>query len=327
MSATKAASAGAVLVAGLAATGLAGLTFAWVRNAWRQTVALSEGPSQERPGGGYDASAPPATAASQPHRMLLRTEHLAALSLAMVGFALISVALIHQQPFLYPVGGLWLLAAAIVAWVEDPLSPFIAPVFGAVGLAAGARAFRFGLLHFSSAADFAPALFALVGSAAALAYGGDIVLRRLKGRGWIGPSRGAAVLALLTVVTVALASASIAVTLTGRSGVSAEARRTATSVRMKDIRFEPARLVVAQAPVVRFAVRNDDLILHTFTIDGSGVDAQIGPGSEKLVEFRGLAPGNYTYRCTVPGHDAMRGTLQVTAADGAPASTPAAPDP
>jgi plastocyanin len=57
-------------------------------------------------------------------------------------------------------------------------------------------------------------------------------------------------------------------------------------------------------------VDNKDGIRHTFTIDELGVDLDIPALKARRVEFQ-AGPGIYTYRCTVPGHDGMTGTLVV----------------
>ena len=63
---------------------------------------------------------------------------------------------------------------------------------------------------------------------------------------------------------------------------------------------------------------NDDLIIHTFTVQTLDIeitkldiDITVGPKSETLVELPPLEPGDYPYTCEVPGHEEMKGTLVV----------------
>jgi plastocyanin len=70
----------------------------------------------------------------------------------------------------------------------------------------------------------------------------------------------------------------------------------------------------AAAGPVNFAVVNDDFLPHDFRIRGNGVDEQtqrLQPGDEATLTVD-LAPGTYTYMCTVEGHsENMQGTFVV----------------
>ena len=70
-------------------------------------------------------------------------------------------------------------------------------------------------------------------------------------------------------------------------------------------------------------VENEDLIIHTFTIEDLDIDVTVGPRSETLVELPAMEPGVYKYTCEVPGHEEMKGTLQV--ADGGIRISPGLP--
>jgi len=75
------------------------------------------------------------------------------------------------------------------------------------------------------------------------------------------------------------------------------------------VTFLPPDLQVASGTAGVW-VDNKDGIRHTFTIDELGVDLDIPALKARRVEFQAAA-GTYTYRCTVPGHDGMTGTLVV----------------
>ncbi|MEA2058128.1 MAG: cupredoxin domain-containing protein [Actinomycetota bacterium] len=75
------------------------------------------------------------------------------------------------------------------------------------------------------------------------------------------------------------------------------------------VTFLPPDLQVASGTAGVW-VDNKDGIRHTFTIDELGVNLDIPALKARRVEFQ-AGPGTYTYRCTVPGHDGMTGTLVV----------------
>lgn len=70
-----------------------------------------------------------------------------------------------------------------------------------------------------------------------------------------------------------------------------------------------------KAGAVTFVVENDDpFIPHDFALQGEGVDVQtarLGPGDTATLTVD-LAPGTYSYFCTMEGHrESMSGTLVV----------------
>jgi len=57
-------------------------------------------------------------------------------------------------------------------------------------------------------------------------------------------------------------------------------------------------------------VENQDPFRHTFTITELGVDVEIPANTDRRIELD-LPAGTYRFHCTVPGHDAMNGTITV----------------
>lgn len=57
-------------------------------------------------------------------------------------------------------------------------------------------------------------------------------------------------------------------------------------------------------------VENRDGIRHTFTIDELGVDLDIPALKSRRIDIDAPA-GTYTFLCTVPGHENMKGTLTI----------------
>ncbi len=66
---------------------------------------------------------------------------------------------------------------------------------------------------------------------------------------------------------------------------------------------------------IRFVIENGGTMQHDFAIQVNGTEqksAMLEPGQSTTLKIT-LAPGTYTYRCTVPGHEilGMKGTLFV----------------
>jgi uncharacterized cupredoxin-like copper-binding protein len=101
----------------------------------------------------------------------------------------------------------------------------------------------------------------------------------------------------------------------GAEGTRPEAAAPAVQrveVRMREFKFEPARLEV-QAGRVQLVLRNDGVIPHDFAIPALGVKTEyIAVKKEQVVELN-LRPGTYSFECTVGGHKqaGMHGTLVV----------------
>jgi len=62
---------------------------------------------------------------------------------------------------------------------------------------------------------------------------------------------------------------------------------------------------------VALRLENTDTATHAFAIDAFGVDVPMHSGETGIALFRPTAPGQYTFYCSVPHHEDMRGTLIV----------------
>lgn len=165
--------------------------------------------------------------------------------------------------------------------------------------------------HPDSFFDFFPAVSLLVGAGLAAGAGA----RSAVGAAWPASTgrRERAVAVMAIGLLVALGAVSVVLSLTGQHTVGALDRFAAEPVRMVGFAFAPATLTVRADQTARFVVRNDDLALHTFTIDDLDVDAVVKPGREVLVEFPAGPPATYTLYCrphTADG-DGMVGALHV----------------
>jgi plastocyanin len=68
----------------------------------------------------------------------------------------------------------------------------------------------------------------------------------------------------------------------------------------------------ARAGVVRITLNNPSSVAHDLHLVGAGVDAHTATIAQRRAPLSvRLRPGTYTYRCDVPGHVNMRGTLTV----------------
>lgn len=203
-----------------------------------------------------------------------------------------------------------LLALRIGGWALT-----LAAVWAVLMLLAGLFFLGPVLSQINSFWDFAPAVAAIVARLAAAVGGVGAFVQRRRGtvrqtatlterRSLVGATAIVVVLVLLSGV---LHVASL-------ESVSAEAKAGAVAVRMKDTQFDPTQLTVQAGQAVTLIVKNDDLSVHTFTVHELGINEVVIGGSEKLVAIAASDPGNYEFVCTIPGHEAMKGTLVVQAA-------------
>ena len=96
--------------------------------------------------------------------------------------------------------------------------------------------------------------------------------------------------------------------------VGADDSAGAIAVGMKDTRFHPTEVVVQAGQPAMLVVKNSDLVAHTFTVEGLGINEVIIGGSEKLIAIAASSPGSFAYVCEFFGHEEMKGTIVVQAA-------------
>ena len=110
----------------------------------------------------------------------------------------------------------------------------------------------------------------------------------------------------------ALVFVSLVLAVTGRHTLADEEKAGATVVRTEGFQFRPDWFAIPDGRINRIVVDNRDLVVHTFTIKALDIHLTVDPKSEGLVELPDVGPGAYTYTCQVPGHDNMKGTLQIS---------------
>lgn len=207
-----------------------------------------------------------------------------------------------------------LVAAAL--WHVGPRAALAGVVAGFGLLAAAALLAPDALAHPDSFFDFFPlasmlfgAALTVVGSAASAMRHRGATVR--VGGGWTPAERAMAVASVAALFV--LGGVSAVLTVTGQHTVSALDRFAAQSVAMVGFEFAPAALTVRAGEEAHFVVRNDDLALHTFTVDELAVDVIVKPRREALLRFTPEDPGVYQLYCrphTQDGHG-MVATLTV----------------
>lgn len=80
------------------------------------------------------------------------------------------------------------------------------------------------------------------------------------------------------------------------------------AVRAKNVAFDPKDTQVTSGGAV--FVTNDDLVRHTFTVTDQDIDVEVPAGRSRRIAVT-LPAGSYPLRCTVLGHEVMKGTLTV----------------
>ena len=179
-------------------------------------------------------------------------------------------------------------------------------------LAFGPQIFEYGLNHPKSFFDFTPALLGGVGSVMVIVGG---VAAFLQGRrpnpriaATLAERAALGTLALALTTTVAI---SAVISIVARNTVSAQEAVGAIRMNMDRIRFEPEQLTLPSGQAVRMVIDNQDLVFPTFTIKELDIEHEFVGTAERIIELPPLAPGSYSYTCEVPGHEGMKGTLEV----------------
>lgn len=204
----------------------------------------------------------------------------------------------------------------ILAEIIPPLAVFAALTLGAVG--ATRRRERAGVVVLALLALFAnvgglPFLLADLASPsdpvaflwAVVSGGGRVVaiiaaVMALTGRD-VPPRR-------LATASLAVLGAAVIGSVVARSTVSSDiAQAGDIEIIAEDVRFPEHIAVPAGGAVL---VDNRDPVRHTFAIEGTDLDVLVAPGVQRRIPID-VAPGTYTFICTVPGHESMTGTLEV----------------
>ena len=88
---------------------------------------------------------------------------------------------------------------------------------------------------------------------------------------------------------------------------------------LDDTYFAPTTVRAEPGAVVTVELTNEGTRVHTFTIDGTDVDATVDPGSTGRVEVTVPSSGDVPYYCRFHSEAGMRGSFAVTGGAGSPA--------
>ena len=150
------------------------------------------------------------------------------------------------------------------------------------------------LAHPDSIAGFAPTWLLILATLFVI-VSAVMLLRRSESR-----ARG------LVVAFVAAAVVGVAGSALATAGVSNDVRQPGDVViAAKDVEYPAEVRVPADTAIL---VENHDIFRHTFVVDGEDVKHQLPASTDRRVELT-LQRGTYTFRCDVPGHEDMKGTL------------------
>jgi cupredoxin-like protein len=158
------------------------------------------------------------------------------------------------------------------------------------------------LFALNSPLEFILNLLFLLGGLGTIIAAVNLVLGN-DGAGSTGPRRW---LLISAVVVAVLAVVSVVVRLTDEQ---ATARPGDLRLVAEETEFSQAQLHGDEGEVGVF-IQNKDPFSHTFVIEKLEVHLDLPGFSSKRVDFE-AGPGLYEFRCTIPGHEDMKGTLAI----------------
>lgn len=191
-----------------------------------------------------------------------------------------------------------LTVLAVVASRRWPRRGVVA--LAVIGLVATVGAAPFLLGDLASPADTIAFVTAVAAAGGRLLAAAGAVLG-LRGRD--GTVRGLAAASLVVLGIAVVAATAVRLTTTSDVREAGDVEVVAEAIAFPD--------AISVADDGAVFVDNRDRIRHTFAVEGTDLDVEVPPGAQRRIELA-LAPGTYTFLCTVPGHERMTGTLEVT---------------
>lgn len=158
--------------------------------------------------------------------------------------------------------------------------------------------------------DFSSSLFGIVGLLILLLASLIGTIQYFRGR--VGTDfsglRPAAIAVALVLALLGVISG-IATTLEA-GDLSAEEARGAIVLTAKKAKWDIQTIEAAPGQPLRILVRNDDPIMHTFTIHDLGIDERLGPWTEAIIEVESPTARVLGFICRIEGHMAdMTGAI------------------
>lgn len=230
----------------------------------------------------------------------------------------------------YAIGIIPIVVAVVMAWRQPGQSPILAPLWATVLLLVIVPPTVIAMGVFNSFFDaglMIPAVASLL--VAAVAGYAELWRRRRGSERSVSTAGERIALWATAVVVLGLMALSGVLHVNGIESVSASDRAGAITIDVNKSEFEPDQVTIPVGTPAKFVIRNRDLTMHSFTIEELGIDVDVLPGSEALVELSSLPEGTYEYVCEYatgttqflhkneleddPGGPSDIGTLVVTA--------------
>ncbi len=156
--------------------------------------------------------------------------------------------------------------------------------------------------HLDSAGSFIPQLFVTLAIALAVAGGvGEL-------RGWSATTARTSLNRAVTVFVVGL-SVSLVVSVTAPSD-----RPLADDVTVdaEGFAWAPGVVEYDASTASGLWIDNRDFAHHTLAVPDLGIEIQLPASKSRRIDLGEVEPGEYQIVCTIPGHESMTGTLEVT---------------
>jgi hypothetical protein len=240
---------------------------------------------------------------------------LVGLSLYFVGVLIIVVAVLLVEPseigfiafFLVPA---LVIGAAVLLWKRWGL--FVGVLGGLFGLLALTDGADLSLSTPAAFFDFSPTLLGIVGVVIVLGASliGTIQYFRGQAAQDFSPSVATALKGLVGVLAAIVVVSGV---LTGLSAdkVSAADKEGAIIITASEVDWDVDQVTGRANQPLKLVVRNEDSILHTFTVSELDIDVKLTPWSEHVIEIN--APAKiYGFICRVVGHEEdMTGAITI----------------
>ena len=153
--------------------------------------------------------------------------------------------------------------------------------------------------HPESATDFIPNVVGVLSGLVVLASATALLRNK-------GSLRAAAT---LTRVVVIIGVVAIAVSVVRYLGVDSDTEQEGdVHLAAENVEWDPESLEADGGGAI--FVENKDLTRHTFTVEELEIEEELSAGQDVRVELS-ADPGEYEFKCSVPGHESMEGTLTI----------------
>ncbi len=225
-----------------------------------------------------------------------------------LAFVHIGTGIVMEDPFFAVIGVVGLVIAAVAARFDHWWALVPSMVAGIALLLQ--ITFFIDMLGRVDTVEFAYGWACIIAGVPVVVFGVADLIARRRHVSRTAPAIVSRFAAAAAMAVVAVVVTSGVATITGRDTVSAEDRTGAIQVTYKDTEVEQKEISAKAGVPVRIVVENKDVWYHNFEVVGTSVKVDLGAKESKIVELN-LAPGEYTYHCTVPGHGSMTGTLTI----------------